>query len=467
MNKKFTIEQFLGGVLLFAFILALCFLVLPSVDEDLNGTVIFTFLINGIFSIVMLVSSSGKYKFSLQTVHWVFYFFFFVFAPINQYISSTFPTSLTPTDQEIVFANMCLFVWAAVFYVATKSSRTSKINNTVSVQVSILIKFDKMVLLTVISVMLTIYKIITVGFFELLSRDTSGDIYTEYTSSNLLFEHVVNAIVVLCFAFACLYNKKEKHKFILFVSAICMLICCFPSGTARYNAAAVYFALLILLFTKFIKGRRFTYFFILGLVVVFPVLDAFRRSSFVDADIFGYAKEVFSDYSMYFTEGHYDAYAMFIRTVRYVSSHGFTLGYQLLGDIFFFIPRAVWTSKPIGTGAMIMTDLNEDFTNVSAPLPAEGWINFGFIGLVIFAFLLGYILSKYDAYFWRNSGDINFNSFGNSDIFYCYFISLLFFMLRGDLMSSTAYIAAYFVICFVLSHLYFGTENTHIVEKKE
>ena len=366
---------------------------------------------------------------------------------------------LEPTDSELIIANLLIMLWAIVFIVATKYVKEKKTESVDRVNNTVDVKYDKMLLLAIVSIALTVYKIASIGLLQLLSRDTSVGENPTFSSSSQILNHSINAFVVLCFAFSCLLNRKEKHSILLFVSTVCMLICCFPTGTARYNAATVYFAAIIFLFQKFIKGRRFTYIFILGLIIVFPMLDAFRRNSFLDADIFGYAAEVFADYSNYFTEGHYDAYAMLIRTVKYVSSHGFTWGYQLIGDIFFFVPRTVWASKPIGTGAMIMNDLNADFTNVSAPLPAEGYINFGILGLLLFAFVLGFVVKKFDNYYWSNYNYVLIGQYRALDVFYPYFISLLFFMLRGDLMSSTAYTAAYFIVCIFISKFYFGTTH--------
>ena len=465
MNHKISISKFLGSVLFLLFIVVLCFSIIPSSVVNGNIFVIITFLINAFISLVMLVVSSGKRLYSLETTHWIFYFFFFVFAPMIQFSTSKYPVWLIPTHSELINTNILLTLWALLFALATNLVRKTPRLKTEKRVKYVSISYNHMIILMVVSIVITLYKLVTIGFLELLSRSTAfGEEFT-FSSIEQLFTHSINAIVILCFAFACIYNRREKHRFILFVSTLCMVICIFPTGTARYNAATVYFAAIMFLMPQIIKGRRFTYLFILGLIVVFPLLDAFRRTSFAEVDISSYFNGVFSEYSYYFTEGHYDAYAMIIRSIRHISSNGITWGFQLLGNILFFIPRSIWTSKPIGTGAMIMTELNADFTNVSAPLPAEGIVNFGYFGMLLFAIVLGVVVKKFDDYYWFDFDNKNKGFFSSLDVFYCYFVSLLFFILRGDLMSSTAYTAAYFVVCYLLSHVYFQSARIDLPDK--
>ena len=63
-------------------------------------------------------------------------------------------------------------------------------------------------------------------------------------------------------------------------------------------------------------------------------------------------------------------------------------------------------------------------------------------------------MKKFDNYYWSNYNYVSIGQFRALDVFYPYFISLLFFMLRGDLMSSTAYTSAYFVVSYLISKLF-------------
>ena len=63
------------------------------------------------------------------------------------------------------------------------------------------------------------------------------------------------------------------------------------------------------------------------------------------------------------------------------------------------------------------------------------------------------LMKKFDNYYCSNSNYVSIVQFRALDVFYPYFISLLFFMLRGDLLSSTAYTSAYTSAYLVVSYL--------------
>lgn len=70
------------------------------------------------------------------------------------------------------------------------------------------------------------------------------------------------------------------------------------------------------------------------------------------------------------------------------------------------------------------------------PFIAEGFINFGVIGVAIFMFLLGLILGNLDRIAWSMKG----KGIDGLFLYYYYFLfGMVFFIMRGDLMSSFAY----------------------------
>jgi hypothetical protein len=140
-------------------------------------------------------------------------------------------------------------------------------------------------------------------------------------------------------------------------------------------------------------------------------------------------------------EGHYDSYQNFI----YVVNQGIvTWGRQLIGVLFFWVPRALWPAKPVGSGHFIASEYNLSFSNISMNLFGEGYINFGMLGILLFVFIVAYITKYLDQMYWihRMSG------FGKR--YYPFLLGLFFFMLRGDLMSSFAYtLGTVFAVIFV------------------
>lgn len=104
----------------------------------------------------------------------------------------------------------------------------------------------------------------------------------------------------------------------------------------------------------------------------------------------------------------------------------------------------MWPSKPIGSGAfvaenMLMTRYDFWFTNISMSFPVEGYINFGVIGVILFAFILSLVSKLTDEFYKYN--DLRL-------ILSLYVSFHMVFMLRGDLMSSFAYLVGILLAIF-------------------
>ncbi len=132
------------------------------------------------------------------------------------------------------------------------------------------------------------------------------------------------------------------------------------------------------------------------------------------------------------------------------------MGVSIVGGFIFFIPREWWPSKPIGSGATIAHDLNYSFSNISCPYIAEGYVNFSVFGVISFMFFLGFVIAIADRVYWVYSAGMDNSWFR---VLYYLLFGILFFVLRGDLMSSFAYsigivLSSYFVFSFV-----FGQEK--------
>ena len=144
--------------------------------------------------------------------------------------------------------------------------------------------------------------------------------------------------------------------------------------------------------------------------------------------------------------GDYDAYTMLTLAIDYVSTRGTTWMRQLVGVIFFWMPRAIWKNKPVGSGYFIAEQLGWSFKNLSCPLPGEAYINLGFIGILLFAISIGKIMKFLDNCYWCRDNEDN----RRIDVLYPVIMMLFFFMCRGDLLSSAAYMVAYIVVGYIM-----------------
>uniref|UniRef100_UPI0025E17544 O-antigen polysaccharide polymerase Wzy n=1 Tax=uncultured Chryseobacterium sp. TaxID=259322 RepID=UPI0025E17544 len=278
--------------------------------------------------------------------------------------------------------------------------------------------------------------------FSILSMLVRGgelkkELSTESTSLNLIIAQFLRPISFLCFLFyISTIKKKLVIKIILLVIA---LITCSPFGIARFYAAAIYLPLLLIVFDFFKRKNVFSASLILGLLFVFPTLNYFRDFSKLSSVKFGL------DFKM-FNSGHFDSFQNF----SLILSHSdVTWGRQLLGVIFFWVPRAVWPSKPEGSGSYLANQLRFSFDNISANFFAEGYINFGIFGIFLFTVLISYVTAYCDKIYWTQ--------FHNKRNFIkiAYFITLgmFFFMLRGDLLSSFAFTMGFLLSFYTIYRL--------------
>ena len=170
----------------------------------------------------------------------------------------------------------------------------------------------------------------------------------------------------------------------------------------------------------------FSLFFIGGLLIVFPFLNQFRHFSAGTSLKFGLNFDMFA-------EGHFDSYQNF---ALIIFENIISWGRQLLGVLLFWVPRTIWPSKPIGSGHYIAEELSMSFHNISANFFAEGYINFGFLGIILFVVFLAWFTARMDNIYWEVVHEKQNNFFR---VIYYLMLGMLFFIMRGDLLSSFAF----------------------------
>lgn len=216
---------------------------------------------------------------------------------------------------------------------------------------------------------------------------------------------------------------------------VALAVCVNPISTPRYVFGTAALALLAALgLYRTLAGFRVaTLAFVAALVFVFPVLDAFRNSlTNVTADS--------SDPLKSLTSGDFDAFAQIVNTVEYVQTRGLTDGNQLLGVLFFWVPRSVWPDKPVDTGTLLALMKGYWFKNLSEPFPAELFINGGWVALIVGMLLFGYAIRRWDKRIERLVTEGLAPS-----ILGCIMPFYMLIFLRGSLLQSVAYMAVILV----------------------
>jgi hypothetical protein len=214
------------------------------------------------------------------------------------------------------------------------------------------------------------------------------------------------------------------------VVLVALLVIVNPLSSARYTFGTVFLAVLAALggYATLRRFRTVAIGAVLGIVVLFPVLDTFRRSLEARITFTGPLESLIT--------GDFDGFAQIVNTVEYVHTLGITWGNQIVGVIFFWVPRNWWPSKPIDTGGMIAEFKGYAFTNLSSPLWSEFFVNFGWVGVTVGMFLVGFVFRRLDM---RSERQLQLSSLPT--ILGCVLPFYMLIVLRGSLLQTTANLA--------------------------
>jgi hypothetical protein len=232
--------------------------------------------------------------------------------------------------------------------------------------------------------------------------------------------------------------SRQNRTAIMTFAAISVLLGN-PIGNARYVSGTILLSVLYLVgaFSSLRRSRWSFWVVIAGFIFIFPALFAFRLGTFSAS-----RKGFFGEYA---GNGDYDAFYQLGNALSYVASRGSDSGRQLLGVILFWIPRSIWSSKPIDTGTLLANFRGYSFGNLSAPIWAELIVNFGLVGLLIGIFFVGYVIARADVSA-RGATPTNTSFFRNSVMpFY------LIILIRGSLLQAMAGFLTLLVFTYILS----------------
>lgn len=398
-----------------------------------------------IHCLIIAVSSYSLFSYanrpySLYRSFHIFSLFFFGISPIIQYKNGTqFWNGMPFTEYDYIVTSLVvlfsLLLFNFCYYIFNKQKelhREQKINKYFKWSYKPKLSNRQVFLMLALGVT-SLCVMLYMNNFNILSLlfrgGEFGDKLEMDSSSNLILDKIFRPINIYCFLSLLIFYPR-KHFVLKTITLLLTLITASPMGMARFSTAAMYLPIMLVFSPIFRKKNMFVFMMVFGLLVMFPFLNLFRNFASDTELSFGINTEMF-------LEGHFDSYSSLLRAIKF---DVVTYGNQLFGVLLFFIPRAIWPTKPIGSGAFLCDELGLSFSNISCNFFAEGYVNFGFIGMILFVIAIAYIIAVADRMFWRNGG-LNSSSFYN--VIYLICIGLVFFVMRGDLMSSFAYTVGY------------------------
>jgi len=440
------------SILFFIILILFAIIVLPISDVFQKDFFVgFQFVIIGIVSILQMVKENDKHFYSLNLTHWFFIYTFMFSAGVTQFANDTFRWDFYPTIEEVFKANNIVILWCILYSMFFHSFRVSTIKGTESSKGTLESRYSNSRLFLFGAVLLvlscvTLYYVDFKAFFvrSLYESSSFNKLFNSSAISSISLALTRGlSLWIAMISLSCLKKKKNFSNFVLVViSLLCSLVLVPPLGVARYVLACFYGGLSLFYFDFFKKRNIFIYALFFGLLVVFPMLNAFRGlyTTTITTD---FIKKSVGNIRSNFSKADYDSYTMLVYSIRYCAKNGITWGKQSLGVLLFFVPRRLWHLRPEGSGSLIIETMATTTVdpNVSCPLIAEGYMNWGILGVALFSFFFAVTIKKIDIFYhkvWK------YNSFWGQ-MFYSYLVFYLVFLLRGDLMSTFSSLCGYFV----------------------
>jgi hypothetical protein len=359
------------------------------------------------------------------------------------------------SNETIINAYIIIFVGLIVYEISYHSKNNINIRNT---------KFDPKQALTFAIVILMTAFIAVIYLFRYLDFFSYHNVFVQgildqygtigYAFILLFIRNLPLCALLLLIVEIKSYNLKNKYTahILIILLAIFLLLTSNPTITSRWWLSTVIISLSIAIWgNKAIFKTLIGIGFPIAYIIVFPILDFFRYEKSFVRYLYPSSNWLANNLS----NGDFDSFQQILNTLIYVKHSGLTYGYQLLGIFTFWIPRSSWYNKPLDTGILVGNSLDYGFTNLSSPLWAEGYVNFGIIGVIIFLSTFGFFSHFLDDSF--NSYLNSSNSFhkNNNIIVVCLFmIPAQTMLLRGSLQVSVQYIFPGILILFGFSLLY-------------
>ena len=405
--------------------------------------------LDGVLSLISIVISSIMVGFSVgsstlqftSALFWVFQYTFFGITAYS-YSKDTQPLYLARGVSANGFHQAHILVLISGFFVAVTQivchvkRHKGGTSDVLPVEIDIPILLRKLRTLTYVYLLLAIPILAYLGGFTYLFRKGAQAFGYDNGSNPLLVIaesiFLVVPVVVTCSLLTLKsFNHVKVNRLWLYGSLIWLLIISNPLAHARQS---VLFTALPIAYIAMKRSRRF------GIILIYIIPFAMLYLANVVDRSNGSVRLNFS-IAVTSRLGDLDAFAQLSNGIDKVSLGIFPLMHQIIGSIFFFIPRSLWSAKPFDTGVVIGQQSNLLFSNLSAPWILEAYVNARLIGVIIVSIWIGYTLFNIDM--------------SAKPKLYSYLIGAitsgsLFILLRGSLLQATGRTLFCFLAVFLL-----------------
>lgn len=412
---------------------------------ELSSLVYLTFLIN--FTVVVFGIIKCELPISLNKINWYFFLIFLIIIPFYQLTSGYAPRNMHLTEYEIVFTNLLILLWCIGYYVSYNFKMSAipvKSGNPTPLPKSAAFYY----FLLASSILCLIQAIIATGFSDLFVR---GEVDLDEGTFGILIFFLTRSTPAISLSIY-LWTLKKKIRVLPKYQMVAISILLFvitlilnnPLTLSRFLIGAVFLGVIVSAFNLSVfKGKRFDILLILSIVIIFPVMHLLKYytlneilSPAISVDINNYNSVDF------------DAFQMIGRTIRFTERYSFQLGNQLKSVVLFFMPRDILDVKGEPSGQLVATLQNVSYTNLSSPVVAEGYIDFGILGVLIYSYTIGKISKLIDFKTFeleKDSSGIYFY-----EIIFSFLTGFYVYLYRGALQPTFLRLMGFFLFLLVI-----------------
>jgi hypothetical protein len=244
--------------------------------------------------------------------------------------------------------------------------------------------------------------------------------------------------------------SESGRRLFVFVTLLAAAVLSNPLTTPRYWTGTVLASIVIVWAARTLpmRPRLWIIGMIAGYAFVYPHMAGLGHASRAGSTVGRAASEVATDV---YLSGDFDVFQQTMNAVEIVDREGPDLGVQLTGSVGFWVPRRIWSGKPVSTGSEVAAQLGYAFTNLSFPLWAEAFFAFSWTGVFVVFLVYGLLVRKADRTLSRSL------SRGRTDSIIVVLVAILapyqFFLLRGSLLHAVAFISPSILLLVVTATL--------------
>jgi len=122
-----------------------------------------------------------------------------------------------------------------------------------------------------------------------------------------------------------------------------------------------------------------------GTLVAYPLANVFRSD-----------KITLAAGAEAFATPDFDGFQQIVNAIAFTQAHGHSWGYYALAALFFIVPRSLWTGKAFPASQDVASFRGYEFTNLSLPINAELYVEFGVIPMILIVLVGAIFLGRFD-----------------------------------------------------------------------